>query len=244
MNTEVIDRAALKALVSEALDSPKVKDGDLFIAGVTKVKDYNGEHQMMLEIVQSKNLRGSKPSVLQALNIGDDRFKANSRALRVWLKMTQKGFDSVFAPMKDKITGKELYEKTATLQPKEILGVFSRVLKIEIEGEEVRPTISVKQFSAHLGLPERVKKILAVDVEERSDAQIADLEGLAMRTNDGEALVDQYGNQIYEINELTFGEDDNTLIAKMTESDFISASKRASISEKMQSKGLLSELVD
>lgn len=244
MNTEIVSREELKALVSEVLESPKVKNGDLFIAGVTKVKEHNGEHQMMLEIVQSKNLRGGKPSVLQLLNAGDDRFKANSRSVRVWLKITKKGFDNVFAPMKDKLTGQELHELTKELQPKQVLAVFTRVLAIEVEGEEVRPTIAVRQYSAEHGLPERIKKILAVASEERSDAQVADLDSLAKMTKEGEALVDHYGNQVYEINELTFGEDENVLIPMLTESAYIEASKKAKSVATADKKGLLSELVD
>jgi hypothetical protein len=235
MNTQILSREELKNNVNEVLIATTkvngavvnvVKEGDLFISGVTKVRDHKGSHQMMLEIIQLKNTRGGKPSMLAALNLGDDRFKANSRAYRVWLKITEKGFDSVFSSLanhtdaKVQLTGTELMEKTKSLTGKEILGVFSRIKTVSIEGEEVRPTINVRQFSAELGLPERIKKILEIPSDERSEQQDLDLESLSMQTTEGDPLVDHYGNQVYEMNEFSFGEDDNIIIAKMPSIEF------------------------
>lgn len=244
MNTQVKTREELKALVAEALALPTVKDGDLFIAGVTKVKDYKGTHQMMLEIVQKKNLRGGKTNLLQVLNLGDDRFRASSGSRRVWLKITEKGFDSIFAPISDKVTGAELVEKSGALVGKEILGVFTRVNEISVDGEIERPTISVKQYSAENGLPSRIQKIMDMDPDTRSEADDAELENLAMQTAEGEPLVDAHGNQVFEINEFTYGEDVNVIIAKMPLNEWKKqASKTIEVVAKKE-KGLLAELTE
>jgi len=261
MNTEIKSREELKADVNEVLIATRVKDGvtvkvvkdgDLFISGVTKAKDHLGTHQMILEIIQLKNTKGGKPSMLSALNLGDERFKANSRAYRVWLKITEKGFNSVFSSLanhsdaKIKLTGEELVEKTKGLKGKEILGVFSRIKTVSIEGEEVRPTINVRQYSSELGLPERIKKILEIDADERSEQQDLDLESLSMTTSEGEPLVDHYGNQVYEINEFSFGEDDNILIAKMPLVEFNRLKGNAKKSSEKENKdlGLIHNLID
>lgn len=252
MKTEVTSREELKKYVSEVLENEKIKDGDLFISGVTKAKEHNGIHQMILEIVQLKNTRGGKPNVLTALNMGDDRFRANARPYRLWLKITEKGFDNVFKELKNhkdpdrQLTGAELQEKTKNLKGKEILAVFSRVKTITIEGEEVRPTINVKQFSAELGLPNKIQKILDIEPDSRTENQDLELESYAMQTAEGEPLVDRYGNQVYEVNELSFGEDDNLIISKMPlvewkrlEGKMVTTSK-----ESVKTSSLIDNLVD
>lgn len=221
---KVITREVLKDKVKEAVALPNVKNGTVFIAGVTKVKDHNGVHQMMLEVVQKKQLNATaKVNILAALNAGDDRFRANARTLRVWLKITEKGFDDIFNSVN--ITGKELHEKTKDLQKGEVLMTFARIPFINVEGEEQIPTIAVKQYSAENGLPNSIQKVLDIAEEERSEDQDAFLKGLEMRTNDDEALVDEYGNQVYEMNSLTYGEEENILIRKMPISEYLKAQK-------------------
>jgi len=218
ITAKVVSRETLKERVKDAIAMPEIKSGTVFIAGVTKAKDHKGQHQMMLEVVQKKQLNAqSKVNLLSALNAGDDRFRANTRTLRVWLKITQAGFDAIFAGIG--ITGAEIQEKTANLTREETLMTFARVRTILVEGEEEIPTISVKQYSAENGLPNRIQKILDIDESDRSEDQDAELKGLAMRLND-EPLVDEFGNQVYELNELTYGDEENILIKKMPLSEY------------------------
>lgn len=215
MNTQVITREQLKETVNEALALPTVKSGDLFIAGVTKAKDYNGKHQMILEIVQSRK---------QVSNIEDSRYKPSTRALRVWVKITPEGFDYLFHSLtirdKNPLTGAELQEKTKTLQGKEILGVFTKIKTINIEGQEEIPTISVKQYSAKAGLPKRISDILNIEEDKRTEAQISDLKSMMITTENEEALVDEYGNQVYEINIFTYGDDEDIYLKKIPISEY------------------------
>ena len=249
MDTQIISREQLKETVNEALALPTVKSGDLFIAGVTKAKDHDGKHQMILEIVQSKKKSGQKANLLQLANLGDSRFKPSTRALRVWVKITPEGFDYLFHSLtvraKNPLTGAELQEKTAKLQGKEILGVFSRIKTINVEGEEEVPTISVKQYSLEAGLPKRISAILNTEEEERTEAQVADLKSMTMVTTDEqEALVDEHGNQVYEINAFTYGEDEDVIIPKMTISAF-EAKKAAPVKAEVKTKSsLLDSLVE
>lgn len=242
---KVISRETLKEKVKEAIAHPEVKAGTVFIAGVTKARDYNGVHQMMLEFVQKKQLNQSaKVNILSALNAGDDRFKANTRTLRVWLKITAKGFDNIFKEIG--ITGEEIQEKTKDLKKDQTLMTFARVRSINVEGENEVPTISVKQYSAENGLPNRIQKILDVEEEDRTEDQDAELKGLAMRTNDDEPLVDEFGNQVYELNELTYGDDENILIRKMPLSEYKKAHKTVAkaVSTKTEESKAFADLVD
>lgn len=225
MKTTVVSREELKDAVNQALALPTVKSGDLFIAGVTKAKNYNGQHQMILEIVQSKKNQSRKVNLVALANLGDSRFKPSARALRVWVKITPEGFDYLFHSLTvrpgNELTGAELQEKTASLQNKEILAVFTKIKSIMVEGEEEIPTISVKQYSLEAGLPKRISDILNTEEDERTEAQVADLESMTMvTTEDKEALVDEFGNQVYEINAFTYGEDEDIYIPKMTISAF------------------------
>jgi len=215
MDTQVISREELKETINQALSLPTVKSGDLFIAGVIKAKDYNGKHQMILEIVQSKK---------QIANIEDSRFKSTSPK-RVWVKITPEGFDYLFHSLtvraKNPLTGAELQEKTKTLQGKEILGVFSRIKTINVEGQEEIPTISVKQYSLEAGLPKRISDILNIEEDERTETQIADLKSMAMvSTDEQEDLVDECRNQVYEINTFTYGDDEDIYLKKMPISEY------------------------
>jgi hypothetical protein len=243
--TKVISRETLKEKVREAVAHPDVKAGTVFIAGVTKARDYNGTHQMMLEVVQKKQLnQAQKINLLSALNAGDDRFRANSRTLRVWLKITPAGFNNIFASMG--ITGEDIQEKTKDLKKDQVLMTFARVRTINVEGEEEIPTISVKQYSAEGGLPNRIQKILDIEEEDRTEDQDADLKGLSMRTNDDEPLVDEFGNQVYELNELTYGEEENVLIRKMPLSEYkkIKKTVKKSVETKDEIKDEIAGLVD
>jgi hypothetical protein len=215
---KVIKRETLKEKVKEAIADVRVKAGTLFIAGVTKAREHNGTHQMMLEVVQKKQLNPTgKTNLLSLANLGDDRFRANTRTVRVWIKITAAGFDHLFENIG--ITGAEIQEKTAPLKKDETLMTFARVKSIMVEGVEETPTISIKQYSAENGLPNRIQKILDIEESERTEEQDADLAGLAMMLND-EPLVDEFGNQVYELNELTYGEEDNILIKKMPLSEY------------------------
>ena len=213
MKTAVVSREDLKEAVNQALALPSVKSGDLFIAGVTKASDNDSSNQMILEIVQSKK---------QVTNIENSKFKPNIRALRVWYKITPEGFDHLFHSLTIKtkgteLTGAELQEKTATLKVNEILAIFTKIKSITIDGEEEVPTISIKQYSAERGLPKRIQAILDTEEDERTEGQIADLKSMSLVTIDGQEVpVDEYGNQVYEINEFTYGEDEDVFIKKMS----------------------------
>lgn len=90
-----------------------------------------------------------------------------------------------------------------------------------VNGEEEIPTIAVKQYSIEAGLPKSISKILAIEEEERTEAQIAELKSITMvTTEDREPLVDEFGNQVYEINTFTYGEDEDIYIDKTTLSAF------------------------
>ena len=230
MKTQVLPRNECKSYVKEVLESETIEDGDLFIVGVTKAKKHNGEHQMILEIVQKKNIISEKSTALSVLKVEDDRFNKNARDYKVWLKITKKGFDSVFTSLVNhsnpdrKLTGDELHGKTASLKPKEVLLVLSKIKSVTIEGEEVRPTINVKQYSSEFGLAKQIQIILDIEPDDRSEQQDLVLETLSMKTAEGEPFVDRYGNQVYEVNEFSFGEDENTIISKMPISKYLNSS--------------------
>jgi hypothetical protein len=215
MNTKIVLREELEEAINEVFELPVVKSGQVFIAGVTKGKDYNGKPRMILEIVQSKK---------QVANSEDSKFKS-TKPVRVWFKATKEGFDYLFHSLtvrdKNRLTGAELQEKTAKLQGKEILGVFTKIKTINVEGEEEIPTISVKQYSAEAGLPKKISDILNTEEDERTEAQIADLKLMTMVTIDEqETLVDEYGNQVYEINTFTYGDDEDIYLKKMPISEY------------------------
>jgi hypothetical protein len=249
MKTAVVSREELKDAVNEALALPTVKSGDLFIAGVTKAKDHNGQHQMILEIVQSKKQVGRKVNLLQVLNMGDSRFKPSTRALRVWYKITPEGFDHLFHALTVKtagteLTGAELQKKTATLKGKEILAIFTKIKSITVDGEEEIPTISIKQYSSEGGLPKRIQTILDIEEDERTESQIADLKSMSMvTTEDEDPLVDENGDQVYEINEFTYGEDEDILIPKMTLSTF-NAKGKAPVKAQQEAGSLIAGLTE
>lgn len=216
MKTTVVSREELKEAVNQALALPTVKSGELFIAGVSKAKDHKGAHQMIMEIVQSNIL---------ADNTVDSRHERNTRASRVWVKITPEGFDYLFHSLTvrkgNELTGAELQEKTAGLKNKEILAVFTKIKSIMVEGEEETPTISVKQYSAEAGFPKKISDILNTEENERTEAQIADLKLMTMVTTDEqETLVDEFGNQVYEINTFTYGDDEDIYLKKMPLSEY------------------------
>lgn len=196
ITTKIVTKEVLKKKVEEAIAHPDIKSKTVFIAGVSRTKDYNGAHQMILQVVQKKQF-----------------YKANIRALHVWLKITPKGFNSVFRGLG--ITGKQIQKLTEDLKKEQALMIFARVRTINVEGDEEVPTISVKQYSAENGLPNRIQKILDIEEDERTEEQDNELKSLAMRTNEDEPLVDEFGNQVYELNELTYGDDDDHFIKKM-----------------------------
>lgn len=206
---KVILRTTLKEKIKEAIADPRVKAGTLFIAGITKEKDKNGIHQIMMEVVQKIQL-----------NTREDKFKTNPIALYVWIKITAPGFDSLFKNIG--ITGKEIQEKSVTLTKEQSLMLFARVKTILVDDEEEVPAISIKQYSAENGLPNRIQKILDLEESERSEDQNTELKKYAMRTNEGEPLVDDFGNQVYQLNELTYGDADHIFIKKMPLSEYIS----------------------
>lgn len=239
---KVVTRKQLTETVKEAIANEKVKANTVFIAGVTKAKEYKGVHQMMLEVVQKKRLaQQGKISVTSAANAGDDRFGANTRTVRVWMKVTERGFNNIFKTVA--ITGEQLQELTKDLKKEEVLHCFARIPYIEIEGEREVPTISIKQYSAEGGLPNRIQKILDIEESERTDDQDKDLKGLEMRLND-EPLVDTYGNQVYELNELTYGEEENIIIKKMPLSEYKKAKTSAKTVTKDAIKDEIGDLVD
>jgi hypothetical protein len=208
IHPKVVKRATLKEKIKEAIAHPDVKVGTVFIAGVTIEKHFNRVPQMIMELVQKRQL-----------NTGDDKFRGKTIGLHVWMKITPAGFNAIFTGIG--ITGKEIQEKTAELTREQTLMTFAKVRTILVEGEEEVPTISVKQYSAENGLPNRIQKILDIEESERSADLDADLKRFEMRTNEDEPLVDEFGNQVYQFNELTYGDDDHIFIKKFPLSEYM-----------------------
>lgn len=222
--TKVVTRETLKTNVQKAMT--KVPEGTMFVAGVRKIKDYAGTHQMMLEVVQLKDLKaaGRKESIVSNLNTGDTRFSASLRTIRVWLKMTIEGYEKTFPQLAEQISGEELHKQVGTLGEDDVLSIFTLFDKIALlDGSLVRPTIAVKQYSDRhaTDFPSRIAKILDTVEKDRTPRQDEDLKGLTMRSKDQELLVDGFGNQVYELTELTYGEEDNRTVSKMPVSEYV-----------------------
>jgi hypothetical protein len=192
--------------------------GTCFVAGVTKVKDFEGKHQMMLEIVQAKDLRVKdgikrKENMTGGFMLGDSRFSVEGdRTVRVWMLLTVQGYVKTFPQLNSQLNGTELYNrvggliKTATSE--EVLCILTAFDEmITPSGLTVKPSLCVTQYSDPMHLPAAISKILNIEASLRSTQQEKSLEGMMMYTGSGdkrERLVDEYGNQVYEMIELTY----------------------------------------
>lgn len=219
LKTAVAKREALKKNVNKAMTI--VPTDTIFVAGIRKIKDFEGTHQMMLEVVQLKNLK--VPNAKENPLIRINKFTVNTRTIRVWLKMTTEGYEKMFPQFAGQISGLELHKQVGELKDDEVLSIFTPFNKITLpDGSEQIPTISVKQYSNSdiTKLPNRIAKILNTLPENRTTKQDEDLKGLSMMNEGGERLVDEFGYQIYEMNEFTYGDDENILIYSMPISEF------------------------
>ncbi len=236
--TAVVSRESLKTSVQKAMTL--VPTGTIFVAGVGKIKDYQGTHQMRLEIVQLKNLKvpDTKGNLLDTLDIRNNKFTVNNRAIRVWLKKTIEGYEKMFPQLAEQISGLELHKQVGELKDDEVLSIFSPFNKIKLsDGSEQIPTISVRQYanSDISKLPYRIANILNTLPENRTTKQDEDLKRLSKMSKRGEKLVDEYGSQIYEINEFTYGDDENILIYSMPISEFNKRVKQKSTKPNIES---------
>jgi hypothetical protein len=241
---QVAKKEVLKDLVAKTVKEPKIAVGSLFLAGVSRAKDYKGRAQMMLEIVQKKNLRSgsSKVNIMALANIGDERFNSGVRAVRVWLKVTAEGFDTLFPEFS--VKGAAIEELVQKLAKDETVMIFGEKIKAINIGEETPavPYVRVVQFSegTNDGLPEKLTDILEKDENAVTEEEAAYVNGLRMQTAEGVAIVDDFGNQVYETTMLSYGEEDNIIISKQLLTDFEAKKARA---EKAKSKEDVNDLI-
>ena len=236
---QVAKKEVLKDLVAKTVKEPKIAVGSLFLAGVSRAKDYKGKAQMMLEIVQKKNLRSgsnNRVNLMALANAGDDRFNSGIRAVRVWMKVTAEGFNNLFPEFS--VKGEEIEKLVQTLAKDETVMIFGEKIKAINIGEEkpVVPYIRVVQFSegTNDGLPEKLLDILEKDESQVTEDEAAYVNGLRMQTSGGEAIVDDFGNQVYETTMLSYGEEDNIIIPKQLLSDFEAKKAKAERNQKKE----------
>lgn len=197
-----VTREQLKQKVNKAVDL--VPPGTFFIAGVTQAKEYKGQKQMILEIVQVK--MPQKTNVLALLNKGDDRFQASLRVVRLWLKVTAEGFNAVFN--KAGIDGKEILEEIQSYKKGEVCLVLKDIPTINIHGVDEVPQIQIKQYSAAdvNDLPSKIAELVIAEEDGTiTEDQALTLNRIKKQTKDGNEIVDANGNQVYEDNQLSFG---------------------------------------
>jgi hypothetical protein len=236
LTSSVVSKEQLLVKVKKAVKRLPVST--CFVAGVTKVKSFEGKHQMMLEIVQSKDLRAKggkkrKENMTAAFVSGDSRFSTDGdRTVRIWKLLNVEGYEKSFPQLAEQLSGEELHDQVGDLVKTEtredVLCILTPFNKMTTpSGRTVKPTLSVVQYSDPEHLPTAVSKILAIDEEDRSMAQEKSLEGFMMYSGIGEArerLVDEDGNQVYEIIDITYVEliegteeyeaEENTIIVK------------------------------
>lgn len=218
MTTIVVSREKLQDKISKAVEILPI--GTCFVSGISKVKGLDGKHQMMINIVQSKNLKTNenKEYIENRITLGDISFKGNSRTVEVWMLLTIEGYEKTFPQLSSKISGKDLYGLVAKLKSEEVLLLllpFNQMTRPS--GKICIPTLEVKQYSNEDNplFPQELAKILAKKEDERTTRQVEKLKSARMKTKEGELLVDQYGRQVYELIELTNGEDENVFVKKM-----------------------------
>lgn len=216
MNTDVLSREEFEESITEVMQSKKVKENEIFIAGVTKAKAYNETPKMCMEIIQARTLPIHEVNLTTTIFQHDDRYEGEILSnVRVKVEFTVKGFDSLFSSLSTqsdlnkKLTGAELYEKTKKLEDNEILGVFTRIKTITIEEEIVAPTISIKQYSIKSGLPKIITNILEIEEIDRTPSQVEELISMTLVNKEGEYIVDLYRNQVYQANEFTYYGNEN-----------------------------------
>ena len=264
MILEVLSREELEESITEVLQSNKIKDGDLFIAGVTKAKAYNGLYKMCMEIVQARILPFHEVNLTTTIFQHDDRYEGEILSdVRVKVIFTVEGFDYLFYSLTNhsdvnrKLTGAELDENTKNLKDNEILGVFARIRMISVEGEIEIPKISIKQYSIKNGLPEKIKKIIDIDEVNRTAMQFEELNSMTLVNKENESMVDEFRNQVYEINTFTYSDDEDVYLKKISISGYydyildvknrLSDKKKSSICKTLSSnKSMLwtSELIE
>lgn len=207
MKTSIVSKETLEKKVQQALEIISV--GTIFISGIQKIKVGEVTHQMIVEILQLKDLDVARDSSLSEYE----------RCVRVSLRMTKEGYEITFPQVVNHISGEELYKRVGQLQDEMVLSIFTAFNEIRLKNETlslVKPTIAVRQYSDRRdsNFPPRIAAILDINEVDRTEKQCEELKATLMKSKDGERLVDVFGRQVYEITKFTYEEDD-IIISKM-----------------------------
>lgn len=196
-----VTKLKLKEIVIAA--APQLPESVVFIAGMRGIK--NGQRE--IEFVQSRTMAGRKASLLALLNEGDKRFNSGRTTMRVWLMISEKGFNNVFGAIegfdfaKASAMCEDLAEdeRVALLLQAETINVNGVMQPIKIVCKE---TIEVEE------LPKSIREQL--ENEDLSE----EIKGrYILQTAEGDLIVDKSGNKVYRRYELSYGDDEDVLVA-------------------------------
>lgn len=249
---QVVSKKELLTEVREAVEASiakKVKS-IAFVAGITRAKDYNGEAQMMLEIVHLKQKGTSdRVNLLAAFNAGDNRFQNDLRTLRTWIKVTKQGFKDVLPEVDEKVDIDEVHKAVSKLKDDQVVSVFQRIKHFTIGEEKVKVNLVARQYSdrSEPGFPKNISHILDKDSEDRTEEEELILSSASMKTKLKDSdelvnLVDNLGRQVYEEIAMGAPDEEDKIIEKMPETLFRKPTKQAAGTMSNNVKDLIGSL--
>jgi hypothetical protein len=212
METQVFLKEDLELILRKVMTIGTFGLNDVVIASVSRENGNNRHSYMYIEVFQKKRIPDCEINLTTVCPKEENlNIYSGIILVRKKFKVTIKEFDYLFYSLTEnlagyELSGSELYEKTKNINNNEILTVFAKIKTIMVDGEIEIPTISIKQYSIKNGLHKNIKKILDIDEVNRTASQIEELNSMILVNKERDCMVDEYGNQVYQLREFTYSD--------------------------------------
>jgi DNA polymerase III epsilon subunit-like protein len=135
----------------------------MFISGFKLAKDDEGNDHMMMQLVQIREMEHIEDNRLFSL-LDSHIFSTENtqkRVLKVWLKVTVRGFEKLFGDVNGKINISEIHNQLKDYMYGYILAFCCRIKTVYVDGKEEIPLIIIKQISNRKKLPIKILKAIS-----------------------------------------------------------------------------------